>query len=54
MNIEVSLNTLGDNDWWFDLGISIDKTEYHPTHRYVLTLGLAFFSIYFRFIRRKK
>lgn len=52
MNIEVSLNTLADNDWWFDLGISLQHTTFHPCYRYVLTLGFAFFSIYVRFVKR--
>lgn len=52
MSIEISLNTIDNNFFWYELGISFQKVEYHPTHRYVLTLALVFFSIYFRFVKR--
>jgi len=35
-------------DWWFDLGISYNKTYYHHTYRRVVTIAVAFFSIYIR------
>lgn len=47
MKIEVSLHTLDDKEWWFDLGISIHRTPYYEKKR-VVTLALVFFSIYLR------
>ena len=47
MNIECMLNCL-ESDWWFDLGVSYQKTPYHHTHKKVMTLSLVFFSVYIR------
>jgi len=47
MSIECMLHKL-EGDWWFDLGISYQKTYYHHTHRRVVTIAIAFFSIYIR------
>ncbi len=47
MIIEFMLNRL-EGDWWFELGISIEKTEYHPNKKMVLTIALAFASVYVR------
>lgn len=47
MIIEFNLNRL-EGDWWFELGISIEKTEYHPSKKMVLTIALAFASVYVR------
>ena len=52
MRIECMLNNLDEDwmngDWWFDLGISYQKTEYHHQYRKVFTIALVFFSIYIR------
>ena len=48
MNIELTLNTLDNKEWWFDLGISCQKTDYHPQKKYVFTISLVFFSVYVR------
>ena len=47
MSIEYGLNCL-EGDWWFDLGISYQKTPYHHEHRKVITVSLVFFSVYIR------
>ncbi len=47
MKIEVSLNTLDDKEWWFNLGLSYDKVHYHEM-KHVFTIGVIFFSIYVR------
>jgi len=47
MKIEISLNKL-ENTWWFDLGIGVQKTEYHNDKNYVILIALAFFSVYIR------
>ena len=48
MKVEIRLNEL-ENDWWFELGVCFQKTEFHPTTRYVFTIGIMFFNIYIRF-----
>ena len=47
MSIEYELNYL-EGDWWFDLGISYQKTPYHHEHKKVITVSLVFFSVYVR------
>lgn len=51
MQLEIELNNL-DGDWWFNLGITFDSTKYNPNYKYLVTIGLAFFSVYIRFIKR--
>jgi len=51
MKIDIHLNQL-HNSWWIGLGTSFQKTQLHPTHKYILTLEVIFFSIYFRFIKK--
>jgi len=51
MQLEIDLNNL-DGDWWFNLGITFDSTKYNPDYKYLVTIGLAFFSVYIRFIKR--
>jgi len=46
MKIEINFNKLC-GDWWFDIGLSFQKM--HVEHKYVFTIALMFFSIYFRF-----
>ena len=40
------------NEDWFDLGISVvpNQTEYWK-YKYTLRIGLAFWAIYFRFVK---
>ena len=47
MNIELTLNTLDNKEWWFDIGMSYQKTHYHEKKR-VFTIALVFFSVYVR------
>jgi hypothetical protein len=47
MSIEGMIHKI-EGDWWFDLGISYNKTYYHHTYRRVVTIAVAFFSIYIR------
>jgi hypothetical protein len=50
MSIQILLNKL-ESEWWLDLGISIQKTDFN-TYKYLITLGFLLFTIYFRFIKR--
>lgn len=45
--MEIKWNEL-ENEWWFDLGISYQRTPYHPKHKKVITISLIIFSIYIR------
>jgi len=47
MKIECSLNVL-EKEWWFDLGLSIQKTKHHADYNFVTTLSFVFFSVYIR------
>lgn len=47
MKIEAVLNKL-DSDWWFDLGISLQKTEFHPGSKYVFAIALGIATVYIR------
>lgn len=51
MKIEIYKNKL-DGDWWFDLGISCQKTDYNPRYKMVFIIALAFFSISIRWKSR--
>lgn len=48
MNIEFSLNTFDNEEWWFDLGISCQKTEYYHNKKMVFAIGLGIATIYIR------
>jgi hypothetical protein len=48
MKTEFSWNTLDDVEWWFDIGISYQKTHYHPEKRRVLAFAIGIATIYFR------
>lgn len=48
MKIEILFNELC-KEWWFDFGVSFQRTKQHPTKDYVFTLSIIFFSIYIRF-----
>ena len=54
MKIEFTLNTFHDGDWWIDLGISYQKTDFHPTHRRLFTVGLLITTLYIRWGNKKK
>jgi hypothetical protein len=47
MKIEFNRNKL-DNDWWFSLGISYQKTEFHSEFNKVCTIDLGFWTMYIR------
>jgi hypothetical protein len=47
MKIEIIWNEL-EGDWWFDLGISYQKTPYHPEYKRVIAFSFIIFSIYIR------
>lgn len=51
MKIEIWWNKL--DDWFFDLGISYQRTLYHPTHRHVFCIALGIVSINFRWKKIK-
>jgi hypothetical protein len=54
MKVEFSRNKL-DNDWWFTIGISYQKTEFHDTYQKVFTIDLGFWTIYIRWdIKQQK
>ena len=48
MKLEVSTNTLDGKDWWFDLGVSCQKTNFHPDKTWLFSIALGFFTVYFR------
>ena len=50
MKVEFSKNNW-DNDYWFDLGVSLDTTKYNE-YKYVFTIGLGFWTLYIRFKRK--
>ena len=52
MKLEVALNTLDNKEWWYDLGISIQKTPYHENKR-VCAVEFIFFTIYLRWGKNK-
>jgi len=47
MKLEIIWNCL-EGDWWFDLGISCQKTNYHHNKKMVFTIALGIMSIYIR------
>jgi hypothetical protein len=47
MKVEFSRNKL-DNDWWFSLGISYQRTEFHYIYNKAFTVDLGFWTIYIR------
>ena len=47
MKIEFVLNRL-EGDWWFDLGISCQKIEYHNCKKMVFAIALGFATVYIR------
>jgi hypothetical protein len=52
MKVEFHWNTLDGNEWWFDLGISYQNTDYYE-YRKVFTVGLGIATIYFRWKKMK-
>lgn len=53
MITEIGWNKIG-RDIWFEAGVSLSKTEYHPKYGYVLTIAFGLFSIYFRWNRTNR
>ena len=51
MKIDVYINLM-DDSFWIDFGISFQKTELSPTHKYLLSIGFVFFTINFRFVKK--
>jgi len=47
MKIEIAWNTLDHKEWWFDLGIGYQSTDYYE-YKKVLTIGLGIATIYFK------
>jgi hypothetical protein len=47
IKVETSVNRL-DDDWWFELGITWQRTPYHREFGRLFSLGLGLFTIYFR------
>lgn len=45
--IEIEWNRL-EREWWFELGISLQKTSYHEKN-FVLAISFIIFTIYIRF-----
>lgn len=49
MKIELVKHKILDNDpWWFELGVSWQTATWHKK-RYLITIGLCFWSIYIRY-----
>lgn len=55
MKIEFELNRFeGDNpfqlkgDWWFNLGIGCQKTEFHHEYNWVFDIAFGFCTLYIR------
>ena len=51
MKIEFITNKL-DDDWWFDIGISVMPTHKGSGGDYLISFSFGFWSIYFRFKKR--
>ena len=49
--IDFNFNTFGDGEWWFDLGIGYQNTNYYE-YRKVFTIGLGIATIYFRWSKK--
>jgi hypothetical protein len=47
MKLEIAWNCL-EGDWWFDLGINCQRTEYHPNKKMVFAIALGIATIYLR------
>jgi hypothetical protein len=47
MKVEISRNKFDDSEWWFDFGISCQKTNQKKLPM-VFCIALMFFSIYIR------
>ncbi len=49
MKIECNWNRIEyDDEWWFDIGVCYQKTQYHYKYIRVLTLSFIIFSLYIR------
>jgi len=47
MKIEFQRNTLDNQKWWFELGISVQQINFNK-QKWLVTIGLTFFNIYIR------
>lgn len=47
MKFEFGLNKC-EGDWWFDLGISYQHTQYYPGMKRVFAIALGLATIYIR------
>lgn len=47
MKIEFELNRL-EGDWWFNLGIGCQKTEFHHEYNWVFDIAFGFCTLYIR------
>jgi hypothetical protein len=52
MTLEFAVNRI-DKEYWFDLGISYQRTEYHHNYGQVITIALGLASIYIRWGRNR-
>lgn len=48
MNVEFTLNRLGGGQWWFDLGISYQRTQYHTKRERLFAIGFGIATLYIR------
>jgi hypothetical protein len=49
MKLEFTKHRIIKNDpWWFELGVSWQMTEWQK-NKYLITIGLGFWSIYIRY-----
>lgn len=55
MKIELVKHKILDKDpsWWFELGVSWQHAEWQHKKKYLITIGLAFWSIYIRWGKQK-
>jgi len=51
MIIEFHKNKLDNHEWWFDLGLGYQNTDYYE-YKKVFTIGLGLATIYFRWGKR--
>jgi len=47
MIAELCFNTVDSKSWWFDLGISFQRSQYRQKN-WVFTLALGFMTLYLR------
>jgi hypothetical protein len=47
MKLELMANNL-DGDWWFYIGIGVQRTDLNPTYKWVFDIGFGLFTLYIR------